>query len=202
MKHEEKSDWEWVRRVQKGQSDAFEVLVQRHQSRIFNLLYRWLGDYDEAADAAQEVFVSAYKSISKFRGDASFATWLFRIASNHSKNRRKRMAAIERRTVPLEGTGSDEEGQGPIATLAHPNPNPGEQVERRELQEQVQMGLNSLDADEAFLILLRDFQDLPYDEISGMLDVPVGTVKSRLHRARQALKAKLAPYFGSAKVKK
>ena len=75
-------------------------------------------------------------------------------------------------------------------------------MERRELQEQVQMGLNSLDADEAFLILLRDFQDLPYDEISGMLDVPVGTVKSRLHRARQALKAKLAPYFGSAKVKK
>jgi RNA polymerase sigma-70 factor (ECF subfamily) len=201
MKYDEKKDREWVRRVQKGETEAFEVLVNRHERKIFNLLFRWLGNYDDAADAAQEVFVSAFKSIRKFRGDAAFSTWLYSIACNHARNRRKRMAVLEKRNIPLEMTDPEEEKEGLIATLAHSGPNPAEQAEQREVQEQVQKGLNSLNADDALLILLRDFQDLPYEEMAGILKVPTGTVKSRLHRARQALKVKLAPYFRGTKVK-
>ncbi len=189
MVHEERSDWECVQKVQRGDADTFETLVRRHEKKIFNLLYRWLGDYDEAADVAQEVFLSAFRAIKRFRGDSSFATWLYRIGVNHAKNRQKSLQVARQRQQATEV--SDAPGD--------PASDPAAGVEQRERHDLVQRGLNDLDADDALIILLHDLQEFRYEEISETLNIPLGTVKSRLHRARQALRAKLAPYFGRKK---
>ncbi len=178
-------DAECVRRVQRGDTGCFEILVKRHQKATFNLIYRLLGDYDEAAEVAQEVFLSAYKSIKQFRGQANFSTWLYRIAFNHASTRRKSLKLAEQRYVPLDNT--DIVGENPI--------DPAKSAEQKEIQQRVQQALNSLDKEEAMVILLRDLQDVPYDEVAAILGIPMGTVKSRLHRARQSLKVRLSPYF-------
>jgi len=179
------SDADYVQKLQRGQTDAFEALIRRHEKTIFNLVYRMLGDYEEAAETAQEVFLSAYRAIGQFRGDANFSTWLYRIALNHATTRRKNLNTRHQRNVPIENT----------EPMSDPNPGPAESMEKKEIRETVQRALNSLSDDDAKVILLRDLQDVPYEEVARVLEVPVGTVKSRLHRARQALKSELASYF-------
>lgn len=179
------SDRECVQRLQQGETGAFEILVRRHQKTIFNLVYRLLGDYDEAAEIAQEAFLSAYKAVGQFRGEANFSTWLYRIALNHASTRRRSLANAQQRNLPLEITDPVDERRV----------DPADSVEQKEVQERVQKALNSLEPDDAAIILMRDMQDMPYDEVARMLELPVGTVKSRLYRARQALKSRLAPYF-------
>lgn len=186
MLAKEIGDAECVKRVQRGDTQSFEILVRRHQKTTFNLIYRFLGDYDEATETAQEVFLSAYSSIQQFRGDANFATWLYRIAFNHASSRRKSLNSKLQRHVALEDD-----------VVADCSADPETSAERREIQQCVQQALNSLDRDDAQIILLRDLQDVRYEDIAETLDVPVGTVKSRLHRARQALRASLAPYFST-----
>ena len=198
MSEVEGTDWDWVQRVQNGKTDAFETLIERHQKRIFNLLYRWLGDVEEAADAAQEVFLAAYRAIQEFRGDALFSTWLYRIAINQAMNRRKRLAVDRSRRAVFD----PEEARDPLADLPHPGMNPAQQTEQKEVQLRIQQGLNSLKEEEALIILLHDLQELPYEEIARILRLPLGTVKSRLHRARLALKEKLAPYYNSTRAEK
>jgi RNA polymerase sigma-70 factor, ECF subfamily len=176
-------DAECVRRVQQGDTDCFEILVRRHQKAIFNLVYRLLGDYDEAAEISQEVFLSAFKSIHQFRGDANFSTWLYRIGLNHASTRRKSLNTAQRHHTSLDGMEVSSDGD------------PAKNVEQKETQRRVQEALNRLDPDDARIILLRDLQDVTYEDVAEMLDIPVGTVKSRLHRARQALRVCLAPYF-------
>lgn len=201
MNQGEDSDLETVQKVQAGDTDAFEVLIKRHEKMVFNLLYRMLGDYEDASEVAQEVFLSAFRSIRRFRAESSFSTWLYRIAVNQAKNRRKSTAILQQRTVPLEV--SDPEGDGgPIASLFHQGPYPAQEAEAEEIHDRVHRELNRLDPDDRLLILLRDLQDVPYEEMTKILDVPLGTVKSRLHRARQALKTRLAPYFYSTRVRK
>jgi RNA polymerase sigma-70 factor (ECF subfamily) len=185
MLGEDIGDAECVKRVQRGDTESFEILVRRHQNTTFNLIFRFLGDYDEATETAQEVFLSAYKSIQQFRGEANFATWLYRIAFNHASTRRKSLSGKRQRQVALEDD----------AVLVDSRANPETSAEQKEIQQHVQQALNSLDADDAQIILLRDLQDVSYHDIAQTLDVPVGTVKSRLHRARQALRMSLAPYF-------
>jgi RNA polymerase sigma-70 factor (ECF subfamily) len=148
-----------------------------------------LGDYDEATETAQEVFLSAYKSIQHFRGDANFSTWLYRIAFNHASTRRKNLNSKLQREVALDDA----------MLLVDGGADPAGAAERKETQQCVQQALNRLDGDDVQIILLRDLQDVPYEDIAQTLDVPVGTVKSRLHRARQALRASLAPYFSTAR---
>ena len=180
-------DAECVKRVQRGDVDSFEVLVRRHQKATFNLVYRLLGDYDEAAEVAQEVFLSAYKSIQQFRGEANFSTWLYRIAFNHASTRRKSLHLAQQRHVPLDGTELIGDGDA----FADPE----KTAQDRETQQRVQRALNSLPKDDATIIILRDLQDAPYEEVAQMLEIPVGTVKSRLHRARRALKELLTPHY-------
>ncbi|HET6371010.1 MAG TPA: sigma-70 family RNA polymerase sigma factor [Nitrospiria bacterium] len=201
MESEEKGDGEWVRTVQAGEVDAFGVLVRRHEKAIFNLLYRWLGDYDEAAEAAQEVFLSAFRSIGQFRGEASFSTWLHRIAVNQAKNRKRARIVRERGRV-FEAIGDPERDGDVPANLPHPDPDPAEEAERNELQRRVQEGIDRLKDEEALIILLHDLQGFAYEEISKMLALPIGTVKSRLHRAREALKSRLAPYYDATKAER
>ena len=186
------SDAECVRRLQRGETEAFAVLVERHQKNIFNLLYRMLGDYDDAAEVSQEAFLSAYRSIKSFRGDASFSTWLYRIAVNHANTRRKTVALLHQRAARIESLEPTRDGAS----------DPADALERKEMRERVQAALNGLDAEDATIILLRDLQDVPYEDVADILDVPIGTVKSRLHRARRALKARLAPYLKGKRTSK
>ena len=185
MVSDSSSDADCVRRIQHGHADAFEVLVRRHEKTIFNLVYRMLGDYDDAAEVSQEVFLSAYRAIGQFRGDANFSTWLYRIALNHATTRRRSTHSRQQRTMQIED----------MEILRDAQPGPAEMLERKELQERVQLALNKLAPEDATVILLRDLQDVPYDEVARVLEIPVGTVKSRLHRARQALKSLLATHF-------
>ena len=181
------SDAECVRRVQRGETDAFETLVRRHEKTIFNLVYRMLGDTEEAAEVSQEVFLSAFRATGQFSGDANCSTWLYRIAINHASTRRKTLNSRQRKVVPIESADS----------LHDPEPGPLEILERQEIREKVQFALNQLEPDDAAVILLRDMQDVSYSEVAHVLQIPVGTVKSRLHRARQALKSRLKFYFSA-----
>jgi RNA polymerase sigma-70 factor (ECF subfamily) len=131
------------------------------------------------------VFLSAYKSIGQFRGAANFSTWLYRIGLNHASTRRKSLNNTRRRHVALDGA----------EVVADGAADPARSFEHKEIQQRVQEALNGLEPDDARIILLRDLQDVPYEDVAELLDIPVGTVKSRLHRARQALKTNLAPYF-------
>ncbi len=201
MDYGAESELELVQRVKAGEADAFEALIKRHERMVFNLLYRMLGDYDDAAEVSQETFLLAYRSIRKFRGESSFTTWLYRIAINQAKNRLKAVSDLRRRTIPLEVADPDGDGR-PNLGIPDPGLDPAQESEQQEIHDRVHLELNRLDNDDRLLILLRDLQDVPYEEMRKILGVPLGTVKSRLHRARLALKARLAPYFYSTKVKK
>jgi RNA polymerase sigma-70 factor (ECF subfamily) len=189
-------DLKYVSLCKKGDVDAFEVLVRRHEKRIFNIAYRVVGNYDEACEIVQDAFVSAYKNIKGFKGEARFSTWLYAICINHSRNRLKQLKTRQYR----EGRSLDD----PIMTpdgelLADPpssEPSALDRLEARDVQQRVQRCINALDAEFREVIVLRDIQGFSYEEISAMLKVPEGTVKSRLFRAREAMRVCLQGALG------
>ena len=189
-------DLKYVILCQKGDTKAFEVLVERHQKKMLNIAFRMMGDYDEACDITQEAFVSAYKSIKKFKAEAKFSTWLYRIAVNHSKNRLKQLSSIaKRREVSLDDSG-ETKTEGIVNQSLINDANPGTQMERRERETQVQKCITSLDEEYREVLVLRDIQGFSYEDISDILKIPDGTVKSRLSRARNALKDCLTKVIG------
>ncbi|MFQ5580030.1 MAG: RNA polymerase sigma factor [Nitrospiria bacterium] len=201
MKEGGKEIEESVRRVQKGDTEAFEQIILYYEKPIFGLMCRVLGNDTDAEDTAQEVFIAAFRSIRKFRGESRFSTWLYRIAVNHALNRRKRISIEEKRQAsayftPASIDGKDQEGDNDVLSrLPDTRPNPETRASQKETREQIEKGLRHLKADDALLILLHDLQEFPYGEVAQVLDIPLGTVKSRLHRARKALRKRLAPYF-------
>ena len=189
-------DLEYVSLCKKGDVDAFEVLVRRHEKRIFNIAYRIVGDYDEACEIVQEGFISAYKNIKGFKGKAKFATWLYAIVINGSRNRLKQLRSRRYR----EGCSIDDPIMTPDGEIAAdpPSREPSalDRLEARDVQQRVQGCINTLDAEFREVIILRDIQGFSYEEISAMLKVPEGTVKSRLFRAREAMRACLQDFMG------
>lgn len=181
-------DIEFVFRSQKGDADSFEVLVKRHQKKMLNIAYRITGNYDEACEVVQEAFFSAFRSIKTFRGDARFSTWLTGITVNYAKNRLRQMQSRSyREPVSIDDPVETESGH-----FYHDPPSreaPAvERLERMETQKTVQECIDGLDNGQREVLVLRDMEDLSYDEISLILKIPGGTVKSRLSRARNALK--------------
>lgn len=189
-------DLKYVILCQKGETDAFEVLVERHQKKMLNIAFRMMGDYDEACDVTQEAFVSAYKSIRKFKAEAKFSTWLYRIVINYSKNRLKQLSSLAKR----EGVSIDDVQEKRTEEILNQslinNANPGMQMEKRERDAQVQKCITSLDEEYREVLVLRDIQGFSYEEIRDILKIPDGTVKSRLSRARNALKDCLTKFIG------
>ncbi len=180
------TDEELVRRFQSGDLEAYGDLVQRYQDRIFTLCLRWMHNRSIAEEVAQDVFLAAYRALDRFRGDAKFSTWLFRIAVNHCKNRKLyRHRRAQGRHEPLEGLSPD--GDGPKRQIAAEGPGTDEGVHRSEAGKILELGLAELDEDFRSIIVLRDIDGLAYEEIADILDLPKGTVKSRLHRARAQL---------------
>jgi RNA polymerase sigma-70 factor (ECF subfamily) len=186
----------FVARCRKGDSEAFAVLVRRHQKRMLNVAFRMIGDYDEACDVVQEAFLSAYRAIGKFRGDARFSTWLCGIVLNHSRSHMKQKIARSRREA---GSLDDPAGSKAASFAEEPcsrEESIVERIEKRELDEKVQDCIGSLDGEQREVLVLRDIQGFSYEEIGDLLKLPEGTVKSRLFRARNALKEGLFRVLG------
>jgi RNA polymerase sigma-70 factor, ECF subfamily len=181
---------------QQGNLNAFERLVTRHQKRMLNVAFRLIGDYDDACEVVQDSFVSAYKSIRSFRGDARFTTWLTTITVNLSKNRLKQMRARQRHVAfSLDEQVQTEDGQ---MTIDPPSEEPSalDRLEARDVRVRVQDCIKALEPDFREALVLRDLQDFSYEEIGTMLKVREGTVKSRLFRARELVKDCLKRVMG------
>ncbi|MBN2388736.1 MAG: sigma-70 family RNA polymerase sigma factor [Anaerolineales bacterium] len=174
-----------IQLAQKGDLDSFNRLVLAYQDALFNTTLRILGDEDLAADATQEAFLSAFRAINTYRG-GSFKAWLLRIATNacYDELRRKQ----RRPTTPLEPETDDGEEMESPRWLADPSDSPEEELEREELEHAIQHCLNDLPADFRSVVVLADIQGLDYREVATALRKPLGTIKSRLARARLRLR--------------
>jgi RNA polymerase sigma-70 factor (ECF subfamily) len=170
----------------------FEALVREHQDRIYAFCTRMLGEPEEAFDVTQEIFLAVHRHLDGFRADASLTTWLYRIARNHCLNR---LQYLERR-----GRGrKDEYGEGNEQAITESQggaPRPDEVLASRQEQARVQRAVGRLDHDQRALVVLRDLEGLSYEAIAEVAELPLGTVKSRLHRARERLAALLGELDG------
>ena len=180
-----------IRAVQAGDMGAFDELVLKHKDRLFNLVYWFLGDYQDANDCAQETFIKVFKSIKKFRFESAFSTWLYRIAINTCKNRIKSSAyRWKKKTVSLEISNGSKNGN-PCSEIANGSPTPVMALEKKEKMMRIQKAINSLPDEQNQVVVLRDIQGLSYQDISDITGLNLGTVKSRLARGRLALKNQL-----------
>jgi RNA polymerase sigma-70 factor (ECF subfamily) len=175
-----------VARLRAGEARAFEELVRAYQHRVFGVAVRMLGNGAEAEDVAQEVFFRVHRAIGEFRGDARLSTWLYAIASRLCLTR---LGAGERRF--------GREGEETLARLAngHADADPGASLEKSELEVALHRAIAELPEDRRIVVVLRDLEGLAYEEIAAALELPLGTVRSRLHRARMDLKEKLERFF-------
>jgi RNA polymerase sigma-70 factor (ECF subfamily) len=182
-----------VRAIQAGDMAAFDQMVVKHKDKLFNMVYWLLGDYQEANDCSQEIFIKVFKSIKKFRSESSFSTWLYRIAINTCKNRLKSSAyRWKKKTVPLENPESSKDGN--LSYKIHnDSPSPANELEKKERLMMIQKAINALPQEQNRVVVLRDIQGLSYQEIVDVTGLNLGTVKSRLARARMELKKNLAP---------
>jgi len=176
-----------VRRAKDGDADAFDQLVIRHQNRVFQLCLWVVGDPDEAADAAQDAFIRAFRFLPKFREEASFGTWIGRIALNVARDAAKRR---KRRPAPFSAILADDETFDPPADV----PSTEDDLLRRERQMVVRRALAALPEHHRIIVVLFDMQGASYEDAARILGLPMGTIKSRLNRARAALKAALSAH--------
>ena len=178
----------FIRRLKRRDEQAFTEMVRDYQDRVFAIVYRMVGDRAEAEDVAQEVFVTVFKSIDSFRGESKFSTWLFRIATNHTKNRLKYLA---RRHHKKKSSIDDEYEREMKTPLSEISPRPDRLAEGAEMERVIKEALAALDEDQRAILVFRDIEQLSYAEIADILGVREGTVKSRLFRARAALQQKI-----------
>lgn len=191
------SETRFIERLRGRDERAFNDLVQQYEQRVFRLVFRMLGRREEAEDMVQEVFVQVFKAVEAFRGDSKLSTWIYRIAINLCKNRAKYLSrrrtesedelehVSERRTL--------NEGRG--ITVGETN-RPDHVVQGYQLEAIVRLSITELDADFREVLVLRDIEDLPYEEIMEITGLPEGTVKSRIHRARSMLKQRIEGHLG------
>jgi RNA polymerase sigma-70 factor (ECF subfamily) len=166
-----------------GDRDAFNELIKRYESKIYSIAYRFSGNHSDAGDLAQEAFIKAFRGLNSFRGDASFATWIYKILSNVCrdeirKQQRHKLVSLDDLTIH----------SGNSSYLISTELSPQDYLEKIEIQNLVQEQLNSLPSDQRLILVMRELQGMTYEEIAKEMDCNLGTVKSRLSRARQSLK--------------
>lgn len=180
------SDAELVERFQGGDRRAFDAIVHRYQDRVYTLCRRWLGHPEGAEEITQEVFLALFRSLPNFRGDARLSTFVFKVTLNHCRNHR--LYRQRRAWGRHEALGPrPEEEDRPERQVADETARTDAPSDTREAQALVAEALRHLDEDHRQILLLRDVEDLSYEEIGEILDLPGGTVRSRIHRARQEL---------------
>jgi RNA polymerase sigma-70 factor, ECF subfamily len=183
------SDKKLVKRVQKGDKGAFDLLVLKYQHKIVNLVMRYVRDPDLALDITQEAFIKAYRALPRFRGDSAFYTWMYRIAVNTAKNH---LAAQRRRPMDVELDMQDPEQYDLHAKLKETDTPEGVTLSN-ELKEIVERAIAALPEDLRTAIILRELEGMSYEEIAQTMECPVGTVRSRIFRARDAIGKKVGP---------
>lgn len=181
-------EMELVKRAQSGDVAAFESLIENYQKRIFSIAYRMIEHQEDAADLTQEVILKIFKNLDKFKGDSKFSTWVYRIATNTcldeiKKSRRRTTYSLDKEIETDEGSMA--------AELPDTGPGPEEEAERKDIKKAVYAAIGQLGQEHKQVILLRDLQGLSYEEIAEILHCSVGTVKSRISRARGNLKKML-----------
>jgi RNA polymerase sigma-70 factor, ECF subfamily len=187
-------DQRLVERVQGGDKRAFDVLVLKYQHKIVKLVMRYVRDQSEALDVTQEAFIKAYRALPKFRGDSAFYTWLYRIAINSAKNH---IVAKKRRPMEYDLDLQESGGYETHAQLRD-NDSPERVAQREELRESLQTAIDTLPEELRVAIILREIDGMSYEEIAAAMDCPVGTVRSRIFRARDALDKAIRTYVGEA----
>ena len=181
------SDQKLVKRVQKGDKGAFDLLVLKYQHKIVNLIMRYVRDPELALDIAQEAFIKAYRALPRFRGDSAFYTWMYRIAVNTAKNY---LAAQRRQPANVELDLQDPEQYDLHAKLRETDTPEGITLSN-ELRETVERAIAALPEDLRTAIILRELEGMNYEEIAQTMECPVGTVRSRIFRARDAISKKV-----------
>jgi RNA polymerase sigma-70 factor (ECF subfamily) len=181
-----------LRRLRDRDERAFRELLELHRDRVFNITFRMLGNRAEAEDVAQEVFISVFKTIDHFREESKFSTWLYRVAVNHCKNRIKYLARRhDRDRDELDESSQQHQATGAVSGAPVRAAQPDRALEGAQMERLLQEAIGSLDDDHRIVVVLRDVEDLSIEEICDITGLPDGTVKSRLHRARLALRKKL-----------
>jgi len=175
-----RTDEQLVAQAQSGEVDSFEELVRRYRNDVYALSYHYLRNREEAWDLSQEVFIKAYRSLGGFRGDSGFKTWLMRITANQCKDQ------LKKRRLAVVDLGEEDTEQ-----FAGDGPNAGQQVDAKELGQAIEKAVNSLPEIHRTAFILREYQDLSYQEMADVMQCNIGTVMSRLHHARKKLQQTL-----------
>lgn len=182
-------DRDLVERVQRGDSSAFDVLVKKYQHRVIGLVGRYVHDWSECQDVAQEVFMRAYRALGNFRGDAQFSTWLHRIAVNTAKNH----LVAQNRRPPTDDIDVMDAEQYDMSLRLRDTDTPEHELLRQEIETTVMAAVNRLPSELREAITLREVEGLSYEEIAERMGCPIGTVRSRIFRAREAIDTQLKP---------
>ena len=186
---EREIDQELVERVQRGDKKAFDLLVLKYQQRVANLISRYVRDQSETLDVTQEAFIKAYRALPNFRGDSAFYTWLYRIAINTAKN----FIGAQGRRPPVSDVDAEMAEQLDVGSRLKENATPENVLLQDELARTVKQAVDDLPQDLRTAITLREMEGLSYEEIAKAMECPVGTVRSRIFRARAAIDARLKP---------
>ena len=184
-------DQQLVERAQKGDTRAFDLLVLKYQGRVANLVSRYVSNAAEVEDVTQEAFIKAYRALPKFRGDSAFYTWLYRIAANAAKNH---LVALGRR--PSSDQVIDEAEQFDLPGKLKDHESPDAVLMGMELEQAVNSAIDSLPDELKATLTLREFEGLSYEEIAEILSCPIGTVRSRIFRAREAVDQRVEEQLG------
>ncbi|MFY9178870.1 MAG: RNA polymerase sigma factor RpoE [Venatoribacter sp.] len=196
MSDQQTTDQQLVARVQKGDRRAFDLLVIKYQHRILALVGRFVRDFAEAQDVTQEAFVKAYRALPNFRGESQFYTWMYRIAVNTAKNY---LVSRGRRT-PTQDIDIDDSEFFTAEPNLKDNSSPDALLQRDELQKVVFDAIAALPEELRMAVTLREMDGLSYEEIAEVMDCPIGTVRSRIFRAREAIERKMQPLLAGAEI--
>ncbi len=199
MPADRKPDEEAVDRVLAGDRDAFAVLVERHGARIHAAILRMVGDPETANDLAQETFLKAFSALGSFRRGSAFSTWLYAIALNQARSEFRRRKSTKGQAMLSLDARTDDAAEEPGSRIRDPEgrePGPADEAERREDAGLLRKALLRIDEEFREAVVLRDLEGLSYEEISEVTGVPTGTVRSRIHRGRSALRGILVPEKG------
>ena len=188
------ADLELVRRVQGGQKNAFDPLVRKYQHKVFAIISRYVHNHAEAQDVAQDTFLRAYRALANDRGDSAFYTWLYRIAINTAKNY---LVALGRRAPTTTEFDNEDAESFDDAEALRDTATPENLLMGREVATAVNRAVEALPEDLRTAITLREIEGLSYEEIAGVMNCPIGTVRSRIFRAREAIAVELRPLLGT-----